>query len=343
MSEHTDEITRALVQAADAARYAPSIHNTQPWRWVVRAGRLELFGVVERQLREQDPSGRMLLLSCGTALHHAQVALSAEGWRHEVRRPAGEPLATVRPIEREAVHPEATRHFQMLQVRRTDRRTVTDDQIPEETLRHLIKATEEGGAWLHVLRRDQVIELAAAVDQSQQAQDTDERISQERAEWVGGDRPEGTGIPASALPEEVPLTTVAERDFQSRGTLPAGAGHDQAATYAVLYGTGDDAVDWLRGGEALSRLWLAATEQAVSLLPLSGPVEIPSTRQTLRGMLAGTGYPFLAVRLGTLDPAHSAPPKTPRLPAGQVIEVHSEAGRIAHGGAEDAETGEAKP
>ena len=58
MSEHTDEVTRALVQAADAARFAPSIHNTQPWRWVVRAGRLELFGVSERQLSEQDPSGR---------------------------------------------------------------------------------------------------------------------------------------------------------------------------------------------------------------------------------------------------------------------------------------------
>jgi hypothetical protein len=33
------------------------------------------------------------------------------------------------------------------------------------------------------------------------------------------------------------------------------------------------------------------------------------------------GFPYLAVRLGTLDPAHSAPPKTPRLPAGQVIDV----------------------
>ncbi|MEU4421327.1 nitroreductase [Actinoplanes sp. NPDC024001] len=321
MSEHTDEVTRALVQAADAARFAPSIHNTQPWRWVVRAGRLELFGVSERQLREQDPSGRMLLLSCGTALHHAQVALVAEGWRHEVKRPAGDPLATIRPLEREAIHPEATRHFQMLQVRRTDRRTVTDDAVPQETLGHLVKVAEDHGAHLHVLDRDQVIELAAAVDQSQRAQDSDERLRAEQAKWVGGDRDENTGIPASALPEEVPLTTVAERDFQTSGTLPAGSGHDHAATYAVLYGTGDDAVDWLRGGEALSALWLAATEQAVSLLPLSGPVEIPSTRQTLRGMLSGTGYPFLAVRLGTLDPAHSAPPKTPRLPAGQVIEI----------------------
>ena len=72
---------------------------------------------------------------------------------------------------------------------------------------------------------------------------------------------------------------------------------------------------------ALSRLWLAATEQAVSVLPLSGPVEITYTRQSLYRMLGGAGHPYLALRVGTLDPARSAPPHTPRLPAGQVIEV----------------------
>ena len=316
-----DEVKRALVQAADAARFAPSIHNTQPWRWVVRDDRLELFGAAERQLHEQDPEGRMLLLSCGTALHHARVALDAEGWRHEVERPAGEPLAVIRAVERTPARPEATRHFQMLEVRRTDRRTVTDEQVPDETLRHLVKVTEEAGARLHVLGRDQVVALAVAVDRAQHAEASDERITAETAAWVGGDRAGGTGIPASALPEEVPLTTVAERDFQTPGTLAAGAGHDRAATYAVLYGEGDEARDWLRGGEALSALWLAATEQAVNLLPLSGPVEIPFTRQTLRRMLGDVGFPYLAVRLGTLDPARSAPPKTPRLPAGQVIDV----------------------
>jgi nitroreductase len=321
---NAEEVKKALVQAADAARFAPSIHNTQPWRWVVRDGALELFGVTERQLTEQDPEGKMLLLSCGTALHHALVALDAEGWRHEVSRPDSPengPIAVIRPTGREAVRPEATRHFQMLQVRRTDRRTVTDEVVPESTLTFLIKAAEEGGARLHVLNRDQVLQLAAAADLAQKAQDSDDRLRAETASWVGGERADGTGIPASALPEELPLTTVAERDFQTRGTLAAGEGHDRGATYAVLYGTGDDSVDWIRGGEALSRLWLAAAEQAVSLLPLSGPVEIPSTRVALRQMLGGLGWPFIAVRLGSLDPARSAPPKTPRLPAGQVIEI----------------------
>jgi nitroreductase len=74
----TEDVGRGLVAAADAARLAPSIHNTQPWRWVVRGDRLELFAAPERQLHEQDPRGRLMQLSCGAALHHALVALAAE-------------------------------------------------------------------------------------------------------------------------------------------------------------------------------------------------------------------------------------------------------------------------
>ena len=31
----------------------------------------------------------MMLVSCGAAVHHAIVALAADGWRTEVDRPAG--------------------------------------------------------------------------------------------------------------------------------------------------------------------------------------------------------------------------------------------------------------
>src|SRR6185312_15036503 len=98
----TGGVTEALVAAADAARLAPSVHNTQPWRWVVRGDRLELRAAPERQLREQDADGRLMVLSCGAALHHALVALAASGWTYEVERGAGEgdePLAVVRAVE----------------------------------------------------------------------------------------------------------------------------------------------------------------------------------------------------------------------------------------------------
>ncbi|GAA4263071.1 NAD(P)H nitroreductase [Dactylosporangium darangshiense] len=314
-------VTDALAAAADAARLAPSVHNTQPWRWVVRGDTLELYAVPQRQLQEQDPDGRLMILSCGAALHHALVGLAAEGWEHRVERPAGEPLAVVHAERHAPADPHAMQRMQLLRVRHTDRRVVSDEPVPPDVRDALAEAARHGGARLHVLNRDQVLQLAVMIEHSGEAQRHDERMRAETDEWVGGDRPEGTGLPDAVIPAELPLTTVAERDFGVTGTLSAGAGHDSAAAYAILYGDGDEPRDWLLAGEALSHLWLSATEHGAAVLPLSSPVELDFTRQALRRMLGELGYAYLVLRLGTADPDHAGPPHTPRLPAEQVIEI----------------------
>jgi nitroreductase len=317
----TGSVTDGLVAAADAARLAPSIHNTQPGRWVVRGDRLELFAAPDRQLHEQDPQGRLMQLSCGAALHHALVALTAEGWAYHVDRPAAAPLAVVHADQHEPADPAAMRRMQLLRVRHTDRRTVTDEPVPQQTREALVAAAHQGGAQLHILNRDQVLQLAVMVEHAGEAEQRDEALRDETRAWVGGDRPDGTGLPDAVIPAELPLTTVAERDFGVAGTLRPGTGHDSAAVYAVLYGDGDEPRDWLRAGEALSELWLAATEHGAGVLPLSSPIELDFTRQALRRMLGDTGYPYLVLRLGLTDPEHAGPPHTPRLAAQQVIEI----------------------
>ncbi|MGI5239699.1 Acg family FMN-binding oxidoreductase [Dactylosporangium sp. CA-139066] len=313
--------TEALAAAADAARLAPSVHNTQPWRWVVRGDASELYAVPQRQLLEQDPDGRLMTLSCGAALHHALVGLAAEGWQARVERPAGAPLAVVHAVGRSDADPHAMQRMQLLRVRHTDRRVVSDEPVPEAVREALTEAARAAGARLHVLNRDQVLQLAVMIEHSGEAERHDERMRAETEAWVGGDRPGGTGLPDAVIPSELPLTTVAERDFGVSGTLAAGAGHDTAASYAILYGDGDEPADWLRAGEALSQLWLTATEHGAAVLPLSSPVELDFTRQALRRMLGELGYPYLVLRLGTADPDHAGPPHTPRLPADEVIAV----------------------
>lgn len=320
-SADLDRATQALAAAADAARLAPSVHNTQPWRWVVRGDRLELHAVPDRQLREQDPDGRLMLLSCGAALHHALVALAAEGWAYRVERPAADPLAVVYAEQHQPADPHAMHRMQLLRVRRTDRRTVSDEALPPPVREALAEAAGRAGAHLHLLDRDQVLRLAVMIEHSGEAQRQDERMRAENAEWIGGTRPAGTGVPDAVIPTELPLTTVAERDFGVSGTLEAGGGHDTAAAYAVLYGDGDEPADWLRAGEALSEVWLTATDNGAALMPLSSPIELGFTRQAVRRMLGEVGYPYLVVRLGITDPEHAGPPHTPRLPAEQVIEI----------------------
>jgi hypothetical protein len=192
--------------------------------------------------------------------------------------------------------------------------------IDPVVLTQLRDVCEAEGARLHLLKRDDVITLASAAAQAQYLETTDPAWRDELTYWIGAEAPDGAGIPAEAIPDEAPETTVPGRDFGQTGALPV-SGHDRHATYAILYTDSDEPIDWLRGGEALSAMWLTATEAALTLVPLSAAVEMPTTRQALRSLLSNLGQPLLVVRLGVGDPEHAGPPHTPRLPADQIVEI----------------------
>jgi len=321
---HDRPLAAALAEAATAAGYAPSVHNTQPWRWRVHPDRLDLFAERGRQLPGTDPDGRLLMLSCGAALHHAVTALAAQGWTARVSRLA-EPdqpdlLATVTAGGHGPVTAESIRTVQAMEVRHTDRRPVSDQPLPPSTLAAVVAAVG-GLARLHVLAPDQVLDVAAAASKAEAAEADDPHIREELAYWTGQAAPAGTGLPAAVLPDRPAQTTVPGRDFGQPGTLPIGPGHDRAATYAVLYGDADEPEGWLRGGEALSAAWLAATRLGASVVPLSGIVEVASTRQALRRVLSDLGHPYLVLRLGVADPDHAGPPHTPRIPAARLVDT----------------------
>jgi len=75
-----------LAEATLAALHAPSILNTQPWRWRTRGNDVELRVDADRRLAGVDPTGRLQLMSCGAALNHALAALAAAGFAGDVVR-----------------------------------------------------------------------------------------------------------------------------------------------------------------------------------------------------------------------------------------------------------------
>jgi hypothetical protein len=322
----TDALAKALTQAVATAGLAPSIHNTQPWRWHLSRESLDLHLEPNRLLQVADPDTRLATLSCGAALHHARVSLAAQGWRATVTRipdPAHpEHLAHLRvdgpaPAPVEAL---TARRAHTIELRQTDRRPLTGPPIGPAETATIVTAVEAEGASLHILRPDQVIELATAADQAHRTELHEARWQAELAYWTGGTRPTGTGVPDFAIPAQPSQTTVPGRDFGHYGDLPISEGHDRSAVFAILYGHGDQPQDWLHAGEALSAAWLTATEIGVSILPLSATIEMTSTRQAMRALLSSAGHPYLVLRLGTTDAGNPGPAHTPRLPTDRIID-----------------------
>jgi nitroreductase len=295
----TRSCTEALHRAVSAARYAPSAYNGQPWRWLLSDDGLDLY-VETSQLDQADISGqRLATIGCGAALHHARVALAAQGWRTTVTRmPGGEPdhlarlhIDAVTRISRRAVHAA-----QNIRLRHTEPRPVTGSALSAEDLAPLRTAVEAEGVRLHVLRPDEILRLVLASEPAAGKDAAEAQWYDELARWAGRERTDDA--------DERP---------------GAGAPH-RAATFAALHGPGEERLDWLRAGEALSAAWLAATATQVSVLPFSAPIERSAAREPLRRVLAGLGHCYLVVRLGRHTTPMDTPP-SPRLPVERLMRV----------------------
>ena len=143
------EETKALFRkAVERASWAPSVHNTQPWHFVVRPEVLELRGDSDRQLRALDPTGRQMVISCGCALFNARVGLAAERVVQVDRLPnPAEPdlLARLTLLDQPARRMPPVRLDPMIDRRHTNRRDFFDEDVPPEVIYELTTAAEQEG------------------------------------------------------------------------------------------------------------------------------------------------------------------------------------------------------
>src|SRR3954453_4606876 len=86
-----DTVDRQTIRAAvELGSPAPSLQNSQPWRWRLGLRSLLLQADLRRWLPATDADGRDLAVSCGAALHHTRVALAASGL-HTIVHPIPDP------------------------------------------------------------------------------------------------------------------------------------------------------------------------------------------------------------------------------------------------------------
>jgi nitroreductase len=309
-----------LIACIRAGIAAPSIHNSQPWRFRIVDGGIDVFADWSRRLAVIDPSGRELLISVAAAVFNVRVAL-----RHHSRVPAvrlfpdpAQPdlVARIAP-GRLAAPDEAIASLAAAIARRhTNRRPFARTVIPVSVLDELAAAARAEGARLEVagaVARGAILGLVHTAEQRLRRQG---RYRAELNAWTLAVHGRRDGVPPPAFGPWDAMEALPLRDFGltqpqlRRSSEP----FEPYPTIVVLTTDGDDVQRWLRAGQALQRVLLAATVHGLAATPMSQPLEIPALRELVTDTATGR-WAQVILRLGY------APPTTPspRRPLADVL------------------------
>jgi nitroreductase len=316
------EIGPRLTACLEAAAAAPSLHNSQPWRFRISPGVIDVLVDKERLLHAIDPDGREAWISVGAAILNLRVALLADGRTPFARLlpDPTEPDLAARIVIGRPYQPDMTVKAlaSAIPKRRTNRRPFRDIEVRDEVLDQLAAAARTEGAAMAVADepgRQGILGLTRAANDWQH---DDPGYLNELRNWTDVDLERRDGIPARSLGPVDRDGVLPLRDF--------GAGHPElprrlarfepAPTVVVLYTAGDGCHEWLRAGQAMERVLLTATVRGVANTPMTAPIETPE----LRGLLTDDAthrVPQVILRLGYGDPV----PATPRRPVDEMVGV----------------------
>jgi nitroreductase len=318
--------SEVLKEAVRLACRAPSVHNSQPWRWVAEGAALQLFLDRRHLVPGTDQSGRQAIISCGCALDHLRVAMLAAGWDAVIERlPNPNNPDHLASIDFHAVeHVTGTQddRAEAILVRRTDRLPLAEPtfwSLFEPVLRSSI---EDSPVTLDVLSEEARPQLAAASQLSAALRRDDAAYHEELAWWTSRFMLT-EGIPHSALvsDEERPRIDVA-RDFPGRSHQQRRPEVDVDWSKIVVLSTAEDSrADALRCGEALSAILLECTMAGLATCPLTYLIEVDESRDIVRGLIDGPGQPQVVIRVGVAPPMEALGPPTPRHPLEEVLQL----------------------
>ncbi|MCV7351161.1 NAD(P)H nitroreductase [Mycobacterium parmense] len=326
-STHAGPDIEVIRQAVLLAGRAPSVHNSQPWRWVTEDGKLRLFVDRRRAVPGADPSGRETILSCGVVLDHVRVAMLAAGWQARIRRfpdPLDpDNLATIEFAPAAMVSRNDRDRAGAILQRRTDRLP-----LGRPTYWHLLEPGLRGACDQNLVMLDVLPDEArprlAKVSRLTEVLRRDDATYRAELDWWTSPFALAEGVPPSALLSERESRRVdIGRAFPARGH--GDRRPEVAADWSkilVLSTPDDTRVDVLRCGEALSAVLLECTTASVATCTLTHLIEIEESRDIVRGLLDKRGRPQVLIRAGIAPPAEHLAAPTPRRPLDDVLKVH---------------------
>ncbi|MEV4624225.1 nitroreductase [Asanoa sp. NPDC049573] len=297
----TGYTTDDLAGAAELAVRAPSMHNSQPWRFRLSNGAIEVRLDMDRlpDIPARAWAGRV---SCGAAVFNLRLALAVLGKPATViLQPPDRDRSVVALLVPDAPRPASGAErtlYAAIPRRRSNRAPFSTETVPKDLRFQLREAAAAEGGWLElIIGTSAVNALAEVVNAANRVLLRDPAYAQELARWGReGIAPDGVAVRAAGYAPE-PQDLLPLRAFGAR-TRPPGRDYEPEPLVAVLGSAEDRDIDQVNAGQALERVLLTATDVGLAVSMFSQPVEVPAARERLRSALGRRGVPQMVLRIG---------------------------------------------
>lgn len=289
--------------AVEAAVRAPSVYNSQPWRFALHGDRIQVRIDPYRLLPVADPNRWSARLACGAAISNIELSLAVSGvapsttlWPNAIDPFLVAEIAANGPC---TATPRQSSLYEAIPRRHSNRHPFADVPVPLDARAALAAAAADAGAWLVLVSdRVAVAGIAEIIRSADEWLRRDAAYVAEMNAWIGRAAVERVGIPpAAAGTAPAGQDLLAMRDY---GGKPRASGRDfeQDPLLAVLGTSADGRYADVTAGMAMQTVLLTATQYRLATSILSQPIELPDTRDELCRSVHHYGTAQLIIRIG---------------------------------------------
>lgn len=327
-----------LRPALEAARRAPSAHNTQPWLFEVTDGAVAVKWVRSRELPSGDPQHRYLLTSLGAAVEAMSLTAARAGFDSEVNvniSMSDRRAANVRFLPSQTSTHDA-QLAEGISRRQTSRIPFDREPLSSEAFDALAhEATASGGSLAVMPSRQDIDRIAKLHAEATCLNIEDSPVNEEFLRWLRLDKRDPAyqrdGLTLEALslgrvqtalapwvmtPSGLGIVKVLRlhRLFIARAQLRLVR---RSPAVCLLVGRSASLEDSFLGGRMMMRVWLTATNLGLSVHPITAMMDNAETRTELAGLFGvGSDAPMVVCfRLG----ASALAPRSHRLPIREIV------------------------
>lgn len=307
-----------IIKIIEYGTYAPSSHNSQPWRFLAKENHAEILPDYSRRLPVGDKQNRQLFISLGCAAENIAQAARAFGYETSATI-SGEKAIISFGVDIGKREPEI---LEAIKNRITSRYTYTSDSGLNKLTDYLTGLGDNDTEFFvcsdELKRRVAAVAIKASVDAMK-----DTEFRKELSEYVKSNTTKskigmpayGMGIPtiisyiAPVLLRFVNVNRLSQKSDTKLLT-------EQTPYLVVMATEQDNARAWIKTGFLYERASLTAERMGLSTAMWAAPIETGGYFMDLQKILGTNKRPQALFRLGR---ALQKPPHSPRLTLKEVI------------------------